>query len=40
MELRTVVQVLEMTEFVQHHEVLKFRRQTHQLKVQVDVPLD
>ena len=40
MELGSVVQVLEMTQFVEHHEVLQFCREAHQLEVQVDVPFD
>jgi hypothetical protein len=36
-ELGTVVQVLKMTEFVQHHIVLQFLGEGYQAEVQVDI---
>jgi hypothetical protein len=38
-ELRGMVEVLEVTKFVKHHIVLKVLRDAHQIQVKVYVPL-
>ena len=37
-ELRAVVHVAEVTEFVEHYIILQVLRQTHQVQIQVDIP--